>query len=170
MCPNFWLVLYVLFKKFCFLLQNTQKTLHFFVCLARPHTPLLKALTLQMQRIDRVLRKNLWTWVWTHKSIWGSRQSARWSGRSWCPVRPVECAASHRGRSRRPCRPLSGTPAAAPPGGWWSRTRAGRCCCTHLMAARTESRRTFQSIGASQCQLYSHSVFYYRWKVVHVNF
>lgn len=68
----------------------------------------------------------------TYRSIWVSLRSARWSGRTWCPVQRGECAASHRGRSRRPCQPATGTPAAAPLEGWWSRTLAGQCCCTHL--------------------------------------
>lgn len=79
------------------------------------------------------LRSLLFTlWDQTYRSIWESLQSARWSGRAWCPAQPAECAASHRGRSRRPCQPATGTQATAPPEDWWSRTPAGRCCCTHL--------------------------------------
>lgn len=68
----------------------------------------------------------------TYRSIWESPRSARWSGRALCPARRGECAASHRGRSRRRCQPAAGTLAAAPLEDWWSQTQAGQCCCTHL--------------------------------------
>lgn len=123
-------------RKLCFFLKNISKNVAFvylFVCLTQPDKPLMKAsiwTTAQETDCDP-----LWPWIRTYRSIWGSRRSAPWSGQAWCPAPPGACAASHRGHSRRPCRPGGGTPAAAPPGGWWSRTLAGQCCCIHLWDA-----------------------------------